>query len=264
MKNSKQKILVLLDLKKPSVNALKSTVSLAKMIDGDINLFFVKKPTDVVDSENQLSSMRNINDDFKKTKKSIEHLIEPLSKDYGITINYSFTTGNIKDEIGKHIEKHQPDVIVLGKRKAKLFNLLIDNITDFILNKFDGAILVASDQNAITPEKALSLGILGSIVPTSNSSFTNCILYNSQKPLKTFSVVQDTKTTLEEKAAVNNEIVNFTFEKSSNVIKNLSKYLIKSNVNLLYVNKEDKQYNTNQQPNINALIEKLDVSLLIA
>lgn len=264
MKNSKQKILVLSGLKKSSYNALKSAVNLAKMIDADIDLFVVKKATDVVNSENQLSSMRNINDDFKKTKEKIKQLIEPFSKDYGIAINYSFTTGNIKDEIEKYINKTQPDVIVLGKRKSKIFNLPINNITGFILNKFSGAILVTSNQNTFIPEKQLSLGILGSIRPTTNMPFTDTLLDHSQKPLKTFNIVKDTKTELDEKAIVNNKIVNFTFEKSSNVIKNLSKYLLKSNVNLLYVDRDEELINTDQMPNISSLIEKLEVSLLIA
>ena len=45
MKNNKYKILVLSDLSKTTRNTLKSSISLAKIVDADINFLYVKKPT---------------------------------------------------------------------------------------------------------------------------------------------------------------------------------------------------------------------------
>ena len=82
MKNNKYKILVLSDLNKSADFRLKSTVSLAKMIDGDITLFHVKKPTDIVDRESQLSAMRSINKEHIVTNKKIESLVRPFRQDF--------------------------------------------------------------------------------------------------------------------------------------------------------------------------------------
>jgi len=77
MKKNKNnyKILVLSDLKSTSNTTLKSTISLAKMIGGDIEFFHAKKPTDVVKNENQLSAMRAINANYNETDKKIRDLV---------------------------------------------------------------------------------------------------------------------------------------------------------------------------------------------
>ncbi len=72
MKKNKYKILVLADMKKSTSTVLKSAVSLAKMINGDIQMFYVRKPTDIVAKENQLSAMRTINKEYQKTEKKIQ------------------------------------------------------------------------------------------------------------------------------------------------------------------------------------------------
>ena len=133
MRNNKYKILVLSDLKKSPSTILKSTVSLAKMIDGDINFFHVKKPSDVVERESQLSAMRTINQEQIITGKKIQEALAPISNDYNVNINSTFAFGNVKNEIEEHIKVTNPDVIVLGKRKAKGLRFLGDNITDFVL-----------------------------------------------------------------------------------------------------------------------------------
>jgi len=138
MKDKKYKILVLSDLNESTDTILKSTISLANMIDGNIDFFHVKKPDDVVKKDNQLSAIRSINQEHFSTKKKIKNVIEPISKDYGIHISYTLSYGNVKNEIGKHIKESQPDIIVLGKRNSKTFKLIGDSITQFVLKEYDG------------------------------------------------------------------------------------------------------------------------------
>ncbi|MDB4352827.1 universal stress protein, partial [Porticoccaceae bacterium] len=157
MGNNKYKILVLSDLKKSPSTILKSTVSLAKIIDGDIKFFHVKKPSDVVDRESQLSAMRTINQEQIITGKKIQEALAPISKDYNVNINSTFAFGNVKNEIEEHIKATNPDVIVLGKRKAKGLRFLGDNITDFVLKIHKGPVMIASNKNGFTPDKELHL-----------------------------------------------------------------------------------------------------------
>ena len=132
----KYKILVLSDLKSTNGYILRSTISLANMINGDIHFLYVKKPTEIVEKDNQLSANRIINQMHSETDKKIKKLIDPISKEYDVNINYKYTFGNVKNEIENYIMDYQPDIIVLGKRKSNALNLVGDNITNFILNKY--------------------------------------------------------------------------------------------------------------------------------
>ena len=67
MEKSQYKILVLSDLTKSTTSTLRSSASLAKMIDGNVEFFCVKKPTDIVEKENQLSAIRTINKKYNIT-----------------------------------------------------------------------------------------------------------------------------------------------------------------------------------------------------
>ncbi|WP_298901400.1 hypothetical protein [uncultured Psychroserpens sp.] len=82
MKTNKYKILVLSDMKSTATRTIKSSISLSKMIDGDIHFFHVKKPTEVVEKESQLSAMRTINKAHVSISSDIQNLIEPIAKDY--------------------------------------------------------------------------------------------------------------------------------------------------------------------------------------
>lgn len=267
MKSNKYKILVLSDLKKSTSTTLKSTVSLAKMINGDIEFFHVKKPTDIVEKENQLSAMRTISEKHNITRKKIEKLIKSISEDYGVNVKHSFTFGNIKNEIANHIEKVKPDIIVVGKRRQKPINLIGDNLTSFVLKKHDGLIFIASDKNTIEPNKELTLAVLNATDKSFNSDFAEKLIKHTQKPLKSFKIIKKTNALKKtNEAAFGTNIVEYVFEESDNTIKNLSNYLSKNNINLLCFDREQKntKNNTNSiTANINDLIRNLNVSLLL-
>ncbi len=256
IKTHKYKILVLSDLSSSSRMVLKSTVSLAKMIDGSIELFHVKKLTDIVEIENQLSAMRTINQEQNVTSNKIRDLIAPISKDYDVNINHTFSFGNVKHEIEEYIKEHQPDIIVLGKRKSKAFNLIGDNITDFVLKKHNGVIMIAADKNPIEPNEAISLGVLNGLERSFNLDFADDLIGHTQKPLKSFKIVKNSNTSEEIQNPSDKKIVEYVFEQGDNVIKNLSNYLSKNNINLFCLDRGKKNANEN-------LINKLNVSLLV-
>ena len=157
---SKCNILVLSDTDKSARAILKNAINLAKIVDGDVNFFCVKKPTEIVEKDSQLSAMRAINKKFLETDNQIKSLIAALSKDEQIKISHKISFGNLKDEIGEQIEKSKPDIIVLGKQKSKMLSFLGDNIIDFVLKEFSGTVLITSDKITIEANSELSLGIL--------------------------------------------------------------------------------------------------------
>ena len=129
---NKFNILVLSDLNETTSKTIKSGVSFAKIVDADINFFYVKKPTEVVKKESQLSAMRTINKAYFSIDKKIKKIIDPISKTASGML-HTFAIGNIKNEIEKYFNKNKPDIIVLGKKKNRIVNFMSDNITPFIL-----------------------------------------------------------------------------------------------------------------------------------
>ena len=262
MRNNKYKILVLSDLKKSPSTILKSTVSLAKIIDGDIKFFHVKKPSDVVERESQLSAMRTINQEQIITGKKIQEALAPISKDYNVNINSTFAFGNVKNEIEEHIKATNPDVIVLGKRKAKGLRFLGDNITDFVLKIHKGPVMIASNKNGFTPDKELHLGLFNDNEESFDLEFTEALIAQTKRPLKSFNIITNTNVTEEKEVSVSTKTVDFVFEKNDNTIKNLSNYLLKNDVNLLCVNRQKDKSNV-LKSEIKDVIDNVNVSLFI-
>lgn len=253
MKKNNYKILVLSDLKDDTKSTLKSTISLAKMIDGDINFFHVKRPSDIVEKDNQLSAIRSINTEFKTINKKIQNLINPISKEYGTTINSKFSFGNVKSEIEAYIKDLQPDIIVLGKKKFRPFNFMGDNITEFVLNTHSGVVMIASEKNALEPNQEIALGILNDLEPSSKIEFAHDLVGNSKKPLRSFKIVDDNNEEQGSQIHTGKKTVEYVFEKNDNSIKNISNYVSKNNINLLCLKRRN-----------NNAIHKLDVSLLVS
>src|SRR5690606_36802964 len=160
MKTNKYKIAVLTDLKKSAIETLKSTISLAKMIEADIEVLHVKKPTDIVKHESQLSAFRTINEQHTSAKKKLEDLISSVSGDKEINIKYSYTFGNVKNEIEDYLTQHKPDMIVLAKRSPNTLNLNGESLINFISTIFKGAISITGNYSVLKSNQELSLGIL--------------------------------------------------------------------------------------------------------
>jgi nucleotide-binding universal stress UspA family protein len=264
MKNKKYKILVLSDLKKSATNTLKSTVSLAKIIDADITFFHVKKPIDILKTDNQLSAMRTINQENSATDKKIQKLIAPIKEAYDVNINYSFAFGNVKNEIERSIKAHQPDIIVLGKRKSK--SIIGDKVTQFVLKKHPGVIMIAANKNTLDPNKKLALGVFNGTDETINLEFAEDLIAHTKKPLKSFKIAEKTSSSKEVKDFVELKADTYVFEQNNNAINNISNYLLKNDINLLYIDREKclaSNKAKSKTADINNAIKKFDVSLLL-
>jgi len=255
MKNSKCKILVLADLNKTVNNTLKSSVNLAKVIDADINLLYVKKTTEVVKSENQLSAMRTINKDYLSTNSKIKDLIKSISDNHNVSINHTFIIGNLKNEIAKYIDNNKPDIIVLEKKRLKLLSFIGDNITEFILKKHKGTIIIVDDKNILEPNTNLQIGLFNNT--NANSKFTNNIINATSKPLKKFKIVENSNYTKEK---LDKTTIEYVFAKGDNVIKDISNYLSKNKIDLFFV---DRKKENLININITDVINTIDCSLLL-
>jgi len=261
------KIVVLADLKKSSSTTLRSTVGLAKMIHGKIEVFHAKKPSDIVDRDNQLSAMRTINDKHTKVAKEMQNLTEPISKEFGMDIKHSFAFGNVKNEISAYIEKSRPDIIVLGKRKSKSFNLIGDSLTEFVLNVHNGVVMIASDKGCLVPNKEIALGTLNSSNPSFNLEFAEDLMEHTQKPLKSFRIIENSESAKRLSKSTDERTIEYVFEHNDGTIQNLSNYLSKNNIDILSIDRTQKdpdQIQSSIMPDIGSMIGKLDVTLLVS
>ena len=264
MKKNKYKIVVFSDLKDSLNSILESTLSLSKMINGDITLFHVKKASEVVNMENQLSAIRTINGDYLEMENRIKSIVDAFSKDHGMPIKYSFSIGNLKNEIAQYINEEKPDIIVLGKKKTKLFNLTGDNLIQFVLDQYDGPIFLTDENNILNLNNELSLGVLNSNTQSSNTGFVEDLLLYSQKPLTSFKISKDLnvpKVNLESKKRSE---IEFVFEENDNSIQNLSNYLSKNHISLLCLNRTNKKSKKDSTTsNISNIIGLVDVPLIL-
>ncbi|MFY0604509.1 MAG: universal stress protein [Flavobacteriaceae bacterium] len=262
MKKNNYKILVLSDLKEDSKNTLKSAVSIAKITHADIHLFHVKRASDIVGKENQLSAMRTINSEYKTLNKDIQNLAAPFSKEYGKSIQTKFSFGNVKSEIGKYIKELQPDIIVLGKKKSNSFNFMGDRVAEFVLKLHPGVMMIASNENAIEPNQEIALGVLNDLKPSSSLAFIDDLIGDSKKPITSFKIAQNSDVAKEKAPAPQRKTIEYVFEKNDNSLKNISNYVLKNKINLLCVNRG--QENQENNTGIREVIEKLNVSLLVS
>ncbi|WP_296317060.1 universal stress protein [Winogradskyella sp. UBA3174] len=161
MKNDKYKILVLSDLKEKSAQALSYAAKLSNEIDANVELFYVKEATEIMQTENPLSAMRILSEVCNQTDKKVKDLVTPISKQNYIKIKTTFAFGNVKNEIKNSINMSQPDMIIMGERKQKRFNFLGDNITRLVKNNFEGVVFVATDKTILDSKGKVSLDNLG-------------------------------------------------------------------------------------------------------
>lgn len=265
MEKKKYKIVVLADLKKSVATTLKSAVSIAKLIHGDIYFFYVKNAVNVVERDNQLSAIRSINQDYAATNKKIKKLVDTVSNEFQVKIHYSFAFGNVKHEIDQFVKEQKPDIIVLGKKKFNPLSLVGDNMIQFVLKQYHGTVFIADSKNTIEPNDKLSLGILNSFETTSTSNLIEDLLAHAQKPIKSFQIVEKVERLDQVNVSAKVDTVNYVFQQNDNSIKNLSTYLTKNNINLLYVDRME----TTSKSKSNAIkqnikdMSKLNVSLLL-
>jgi len=161
MKTNEYKILVLSDLKEESKKALSYAAKLAKEINAKVELLHVKTISKIAQMENPIAISREISEVQNKMNKQINDFIQPVSEENNIKIETTFSLGNIKNVIEKHIKTINPDMIIVGERTPKKFNIFGDNITKFVNKIYDGVVFEATDTSLLDERGNVSLNNLG-------------------------------------------------------------------------------------------------------
>lgn len=271
---SKYRILVVTDQSTSSNIALQNAVNLAKTIDGSIELFYVKPPTQVVRNVNQLSAMRELNTERNRTRRKLRTLADQIAEAEGIPIIYDFAFGNVVYEVQEHINKTQPDIVVLGKSKTKVTNLLGTDIASYLLKNYKGTLLISAEEKTISTGNDFNLGILDDFLTQETSNLTNDLEKNSTKPITFFKIKTSGNGSQEElhssevnEGTTRTKLTTFEFDQGSNLSSSVTKYVQRSGVNLLCVRKStlldlNKKLKTVTRQ-IQKTIQKADIPVLI-
>ncbi|MBT8302453.1 MAG: universal stress protein, partial [Maribacter sp.] len=215
------------------------------------------------------SAIRTINRESNAIDKKIQSIAKSFSDDFGVKISYSFAIGNLKNEIDAYIREQKPDIIVLQRKKTKVLDFLGDNITQFVHRRHRGAIFIVDDKNIFEPNKELSLALLDNGEGIADIEFMDSLLSHTQKPLKSFKIVKNPSGLKASNEFRGKKTIEFVFEERDDSIKNLSKYLMINNINLLCVgrtknNPAKKSDNSSINSDINAIVGNLEVPLLLS
>lgn len=264
MTRNKHKIAVFTDLKGDISSLLKSAVSLAQMINGDIEVLNVKKPTAVIGKENQLSAMRTLNREYIQTEKRMKNILSPIIDNYGVAINYSSTFGNIRNEIDRYLHENDPDIIVLGRHKSKHFNTVENRVINFVLSVFKGPVLIVSHDKGLEPGMKMGIGSLNCSEGVFGSSFTEELFLHSNSPLKSFNIGESSNVLPQPAGSAGRKTINFVFDHNENTVNNLPVYLSISNIDLLLLDGGNKEKeDLSRLLYIYDKVRKSDINILI-
>lgn len=271
---SKYRILVVTDQSKSSQLALQNAINLAKTLNGSIELFYVKPPTHVVRNENQLSAMRELNEERNRTRRKLRTLVDRIAESERIPIIYDFAFGNVIYEVQEHINKTQPDIVVLEKSRPKVASLLGTDLTRYMLKNYQGSLLISGGEKPMGQDNGLALGILDDFVSKETNDLTETLEKNSINPVTLFKIKGSDQAADKEIASDKTtegsglvKMTTFEFDQSVNFSKNVSKYVERSGVNLLCV-KRSKLLDLNKRvktvtKQIQKTVQKAEIPVLI-
>jgi len=235
---SRYHILVVTGQTRYSQTALQNAINLAKKIDGSINLFYVKSPSKVASHENQLAAFRELNVETAKAEKTMKQMVDMIASTEKIPITYSFTYGNVINEVQKQIEIETPDIVVLEKQKSSAKDLFGMDLTSYLLKNYKGAMLISGELQALGSEDDLSLGVLDDVLEEYQNDLSDILQKSTDKPITLLRInSSESSDNGSSQRSSQPNLTTFEFEQGTNISSSISKYVEKSGVGLLCVRK---------------------------
>ena len=136
--------LVLTDFSEASYHALKYTISLAKLIKGDIHVCHIANPTAIVKDDSQIAAIRELDLETKKIENKIGAIVEMIMAE-GINAIPYCSIGNIITEFKEYSETIKPDVVILGKKVGN--PKLSGKISGYLMNEYKGSLLIIGEDS---------------------------------------------------------------------------------------------------------------------
>ncbi|KQC29100.1 universal stress protein [Flagellimonas eckloniae] len=247
---SKYRLSVLMDLSNTSEAVLTNAVQLAKIINGTVEVFFVKTPVDVVKYDNQLSAMRAINEDRRDSKAKVTKIAEEVSESESYPISVQMTYGNIKNKLKEYVADAKPDILVLSKKKSRFIKSINDKVN----------VLIMDEGHNFHSFEDISLGVFDDL-KGSDFEIINDLKGQSSAPVRIFSI-KDSQMEHKEKTDLENT-VSYVFSEGAHALDAIASYVDRTNTKLLCIPKTSKGELSFQSGNAKQVIRKLNVPVLI-
>ncbi len=266
---SKYRLLVLMDLSKASEIVLKNAVQLAKVIDGHVEVLYVKGPADVVECENQYAAVRSIHEDYKGSKLRFRRIIRKTEKENRISVTYRMAYGSIRKAIKEYMSKNNPDIVLLGKTKSSLADLFRQSVTKFVLKHCNVNVLIVGEDQKFHSYEDVSLGVYGEIIEQKGFEIIKDLKQQNNNPIRFFRIgkQKDSQEQFEIRHSEQNA-VSYVFSEGANAIDSLAAYISRTNTQLFCIprrldnNGSSFRYNGVEIP-VNQVIQRLDIPVLI-
>ena len=256
----KYHISVLMDSSRASQIALTNAVQLAKTLNGRVEAFFAKAPVDVVKFDNQLSAMRAIHEDNRKSKNRLDKMIKAISEQENLPISFKIGHGNVKSAVRSYVNAQKPDILVLAKRKRSVANLVSNGVTDFALNESPAHVLIVGEDDKFHSFADLSLGVFGNTLEEKGFEIVNDLKRNSCKPVRLFNIKSDEG--IQELESKLKQTVSYVFSEGANAADGLASYVNRTNTQLFCVPKRHRKGRSAQTAATKQVLRKLSVPIL--
>lgn len=245
---TKYRLSVLLDLSKASKTTLTNAVQLAKAISGSVEVFFLKTPSDVVTRENQLTVVREDNQDGWDSKSKMERLVMEVGQQENFHISIKNTKGNLKSGLKEYLAEVKPNVLVLEKKRSKLMNLAGNGVH---------VLITSGEAHTFHSLEDISLGVFDDL-KDSDFEIIQDLKRESKEPIRMFSVKREKGV---QKEVLGNTI-SYVFSEGANAMDAVVSYVSRTNTKLFCIPKAQKSRLSFQNP-IQQVVRKLDVPVLI-
>ena len=261
----KNNIVVLVNLDKPQPKIVQNSINVANSMNADLTFLYVKKGAEAVRNENHISAIKSLTDTHMKMDGKMRELLRPFKDSTDSEIKSKIAIGNVKNHIEEHLNNLNPDLVILGKRAKKTLPWEGDRLTQHVVGKFQGPVLISATDQVLELNEQLSLGLLSGNVSDTPSGFVADLLKISSQPVKSFRIVDNAEDTQTSKP-IPFKTVEYAFDQGDNAVKNLSKYVLRNNVNLLFVDRDHVAQRNRKatSSNMNGVINQLPSSLLLA
>ena len=234
--------LVLMDFSESSYLPLKYAITIAKTIGGQIHVAHISNPEEIVTTENQRVGLNALKTEAEKINAKLSSIVEIIIAE-NVQATYHYSIGNIIHETKNLISEINSDLIIIGKKKSA--NKFSGKLSNYLVNNFDGAVLIIDKDYEFMPDTRISLGFSNNKVPPfQNASLIIDLAKHTIPPLTMFTV-KTTDEPIKEmeipktwtKSESNNlKIVSKSFQNSS-IVKGIIEHASEKKNELLCLNR---------------------------
>jgi len=275
MKDKQVKIeynyLVLTDFSEASYSALKYTISLAKLIKGNIHICHIANPSNIVKNDNQVAAMRDVNSETEKIGKKIGAIVEMIIAE-GINAIPYCSIGNIIYEFKELTNQLKPDVVILGKKKEN--PKLSGKITSYLMNEYLGSLLIVKEDKIFQNGTKISVACNNNIFDLYDPKLIFSLNNQTKLPLKLLNIKQKNdsnqkitipQTWRESSYEIDESI---QLEQNTTIVDSLLQHIINNDTELLCIGR-DKSRNYLQRifssspSTLKDVVNKIDTPILV-